>query len=218
MLTVFTITRLHLLGVHSVYRPPTTGPICKCERRCYPMSREGGLRPPFQNIGTSCLQQGLQLAFRMCLGCTVSTGHRLPDWYVRLNTAGALCLGKGAFGPLTEYWHLASTTCRQCLQLAGRIYLGCRVSVDHLPPDLRARVNVASAPCCVKIGGCSFLTDCGWLLLRLGGHQMIDVWMVAVWRHKYVFLRLIGDTSVYFCDQYGKQIAHRQWHMGQQLQ
>ena len=37
-------------------------------------------------------------------------------------------LGKGAKCPLPKYWHLTSTTCRECLQVAGRVYLGQTVS------------------------------------------------------------------------------------------
>ena len=53
---------------------------------------------------------------------------------------------KGAFGPLPKYWHFASTTCRRCLQLAGRVYLWCTVSTDPRPPSSYVRVNDVSGP------------------------------------------------------------------------
>ena len=37
-------------------------------------------------------------------------------------------------------------TCRQCLQLAGRIYLWCTVSTDPRPPSPCVRVNDGSGP------------------------------------------------------------------------
>ena len=54
--------------------------------------------------------------------------------------------GKRAFGPLRKYWHFACTTCRQCLQLAGRVYLWCTVSTDPRPPSPCVRVNDVSGP------------------------------------------------------------------------
>ena len=54
--------------------------------------------------------------------------------------------GKGAFGALAKYWHFASTTCRRCLQLAGRVYLWCTVSTDPKPPSPCVLVNDGSGP------------------------------------------------------------------------
>ena len=54
--------------------------------------------------------------------------------------------GPSAFGPLPKYWHFASTTCRQCLQLAGRVYLWCTVSTEPRPPSPSMRVNDGSGP------------------------------------------------------------------------
>ena len=39
-----------------------------------------------------------------------------------------------------------STTCRRCLQLAGRVYLWCTVSIDPDPPSPCVRVNNVSGP------------------------------------------------------------------------
>ena len=48
----------------------------------------------------------------------------------RVNAGSGRFLGKGAFVPLPKYCLFASTTCRQCLQLAGRVYVWCTVSTD----------------------------------------------------------------------------------------
>ena len=69
-------------------------------------------------------------------GCTVSTDPRPPTTSMRVNDGSGPFWGKGAFGPLPKYWHFASTTCRQRLQLAGRVYLWCTVSTDPRPPGV----------------------------------------------------------------------------------
>ena len=51
----------------------------------------------------------------------------------RVNAVSILFLGKGAFSPVPKYWHFASTTCRQCLQLAYRVYLGHTASTWGRP-------------------------------------------------------------------------------------
>ena len=78
---------------------------------------------------------------RVYLWCTVSTDPRPPSPSRRVNDGSGPFWGKGAFGPLPKYWHFASTTCRQCLQLAGRVYLWCTVSTDPRPPSPCVRVN-----------------------------------------------------------------------------
>ena len=71
---------------------------------------------------------------------------RPPSPSRRVNDGSGPSWGKGAFGPLPKYWHFASTTCRQCLQLAGRVYLWCTVSTDPRPPS-------PCAECCLIEGG-----------------------------------------------------------------
>ena len=53
---------------------------------------------------------------------------RPPDPCAQVNAVAAVCFGKGA-----EY--CLSTTCRQCLQSAARVYLWCTVSTNYRPPD-----------------------------------------------------------------------------------
>ena len=81
---------------------------------------------------------------------------RPPSPSRRVNDGSGPSWGKGAFGPLPKYWHFASTTCRQCLQLAGRVYLWCTVSTDPRPPS-------PCAECCLIEGGG------GRVLLKRGG-------------------------------------------------
>ena len=134
--------------VHSVYRPQTAHPLCAGKRWQRTVLGEGGLRPPSQI-----------LALRVYNMPTVSTisrprllvvhsvyRPRPPSPSMRVNDGSGPFWGKGAFGPLPNYWHFASTTCRQCLQLAGRVYLWCTVSTDPRPPTPSVRVNDGSGP------------------------------------------------------------------------
>ena len=100
-----------------------------------------GPLPKYWHFASTTCRQCLQLAGRVYLWCTVSTDPRPPSPSRRVNNGSGPFWGKGAFGPLPKYWHLASTTCRQCLQLAGRVYLWCTVSTDPRPPSPSRRVN-----------------------------------------------------------------------------
>ena len=134
--------------VHIVYRPQTAHPLCAGKRWQRTVLGEGGLRPPSQI-----------LALRVYNMPTVSTisrprllvvhsvyRPRPPSPSMRVNDGSGPFWGKGAFGPLPKYWHFASTTCRQCLQLAGRVYLWCTVSTNPRPPSPSMRVNDGSGP------------------------------------------------------------------------
>ena len=119
MPTVSTISRPRLLVVHSVYRPQTAHPLCAGKRWQQTVLGEGGLRPPSQI-----------LALRVYNMPTVSTISR-PRLLVvhsvyRPQTAHTLCAGKRwqrtVLGE-AKYWHFASTTCRQCLQLVYSVYM-----------------------------------------------------------------------------------------------
>ena len=105
-----------------------------------------GPLPKYWHFASTTCRQCLQLAGRVYLWCTVSTDPRPPSPCVRVNDGSGPFWGKGAFGPLPKYWHFASTTCRQCLQLAGRVYLWCTVSIDPRPPSPSRRVNDGSGP------------------------------------------------------------------------
>ena len=107
-------------------------------------SKRGNLK--YWHFASTTCRQCLQLAGRVYLWCTVSTDPRPPIPYMRVNDGSGPFWGKGAFGPLPKYWHFASTTCRQCLQLAGRVYLWCTVSTDPRPPIPYMRVNDGSGP------------------------------------------------------------------------
>ena len=107
-------------------------------------SKRGNLK--YWHFASTTCRQCLQLAGRVYLWCTVSTEPRPPTPYMRVNDCSGPFWGKGAFGPLPKYWHFASTTCRQCLQLAGRVYLWCTVSTDPRPPTPYMRVNDCSGP------------------------------------------------------------------------
>ena len=107
-------------------------------------SKRGNLK--YWHFASTTCRQCLQLAGRIYLWCTVSTDPRPPTPYMRVNDCSGPFWGKGAFGPLPKYWHFASTTCRQCLQLAGRVYLWCTVSTDPRPPTPSVRVNDCSRP------------------------------------------------------------------------
>ena len=100
-----------------------------------------GPLPKYWHFPPTTCRRCLQLVVHIYLGCTVSTDHRPPDPYTRVNVVAAPCLG-----PLPEYWHSGSTTCRQCLHLAGRVYLGCTMSTDYRPTDPCARGNAVAAP------------------------------------------------------------------------
>ena len=105
-----------------------------------------GPLPKYWHFASTTCRQCLQLAGRVYLWCTLSTDPRPPSPSVRVNDGSGPFWGKGAFGPLPKYWHFASTTCRQCLQLAGRVYLWCTVSTDPRPPTPSVRVNDGSGP------------------------------------------------------------------------
>ena len=105
-------------------------------------SKRGNLK--YWHFASTTCRQCLQLAGRVYLWCTVSTDPRPPTPYMRVNDCSGPFWGKGAFGPLPKYWHFASTTCRQCLQLAGRVYLWCTLSTDPRPPTPSVRVNDGS--------------------------------------------------------------------------
>ena len=105
-----------------------------------------GPLPKYWHFASTTCRQCLQLAGRVYLWCTVSTDPRPPSPSMRVNDGSGPFWGKGAFGPLPKYWHFASTTCRQCLQLAGRVYLWCTVSTDPRPPSPSMRVNDGSGP------------------------------------------------------------------------
>ena len=107
-------------------------------------SKRGNLK--YWHFASTTCRQCLQLAGRVYLWCTLSTDPRPPTPSVRVNDGSGPFWGKGAFGPLPKYWHFASTTCRQCLQLAGRVYLWCTVSTDPRPPTPSVRVNDGSGP------------------------------------------------------------------------
>ena len=119
MPTVSTISRPRLLVVHSVYRPQTAHPLCAGKRWQQTVLGEGGLRPPSQI-----------LALRVYNMPTVSTISR-PRLLVvhsvyRPQTAHTLCAGKRWQRTIlgeAKYWHFASTTCRQCLQLVYSVYM-----------------------------------------------------------------------------------------------
>ena len=105
--------------VHSVYRPQTAHPLYAGKRLQRTVLGEGGLRPPSQI-----------LALRVYNMPTVSTISR-PRLLVvhsvyRPQTAHPLCAGKRwqrtVLGE-AKYWHFASTTCRQCLQLVYSVYM-----------------------------------------------------------------------------------------------
>ena len=102
--------------------------------------------PKYWHFASTTCRQCLQLAGRVYLWCTVSTDPRPPSPSMRVNDGSGPFWGKGAEGPLPKYWHFASTTCRQCLQLAGRVYLWCTVSTDPRPPSPSMRVNDGSGP------------------------------------------------------------------------
>ena len=96
---------------------------------------------------------------------------RPPSPSRRVNDDSGPSWGKGAFGPLPKYWHFASTTCRQCLQLAGRVYLWCTVSTDPRPPSPCAEcclIEGGGAECCLREGGGG--AEC---CLREGGGQSV---------------------------------------------
>ena len=119
MPTVSTISRPRLLVVHSVYRPQTAHPLYAGKRWQQTVLGEGGLRPPSQI-----------LALRVYNMPTVSTISR-PRLLVvhsvyRPQTAHTLCAGKRLKRTVlgeAKYWHFASTTCRQCLQLVYSVYM-----------------------------------------------------------------------------------------------
>ena len=84
-------------------------------------SKRGNLK--YWHFASTTCRQCLQLAGRVYLWCTVSTDPRPPSPSVRVNDGSGPFWGKGAFGPLPKYWHFASTTCRQCLQLVYSVYM-----------------------------------------------------------------------------------------------
>ena len=71
---------------------------------------------------------------------------RVADCVYRLQTAFTCAWAKAISGPFfgkggpssPKHWHFASTTCRQCLRLADRVYMWQTVSTDYSPPS---RVN-----------------------------------------------------------------------------
>ena len=100
-------------------------------------------------------------------GCTYTCVHVYTYTRIRIyvytcpcawvNAVSGPFLREGTFGPLPKYCLFASTTCRQCLQLAGRVYLWCTVSTDYTrvnvyvhsvyytqcPPTIRIRIRRA---------------------------------------------------------------------------
>ena len=84
-------------------------------------SKRGNLK--YWHFASTTCRQCLQLAGRVYLWCTVSTDPRPPTPYMRVNDCSGPFWGKGPFGPLPKYWHFASTTCRQCLQLVYSVYM-----------------------------------------------------------------------------------------------
>ena len=124
--------------VHSVYRPQTAHHLYAGKRWQRTVLGEGafGPLPKYWHFASTTCRQRLQLAGRVYLLCTVSIDPRPPSPCVRVNDGSGPFWGKGAFGPLPKYWHFASTTYRQRLQLAGRIYLWCTVSTDPRPPGV----------------------------------------------------------------------------------
>ena len=100
-----------------------------------------GPLPKCWHFASTTCRQCLQLAGRVYLWCTVSTDPTPPSPCRRVNDGSGPFWGKGAFGPLPKYWHFSSTTCRQCLQLAGRVYLWCTVCTDPRPPSPCVRVK-----------------------------------------------------------------------------
>ena len=71
---------------------------------------------------------------------------------VKMGPNGILFWSKQAKRVKLTYWHFASTTCRQCLQLADRVYLWCTVSTDPRPPSSYVRVNDVSGPSLGSLG------------------------------------------------------------------
>ena len=127
----------------------TSSPSVRVNDGTRPFWGEEGLRPPSQI-----------LALRVYNMPTVSTISR-PRLLVvhsvyRPQTALSLCAGerwycavfgaKRAFGPVPKHWHFASTTCRRCLQSAGRVYLWYTVSTEPRPPFRCVRVNDGTGP------------------------------------------------------------------------
>ena len=118
-------------------------------------ARVNAIRGPFWG------ERGLQLpspilALSVYNMQTVSTMSRQclhgGDSVCRLQTTMPMCtcnnvigpvLGKEAFGPLPKYWHCASTTCRQCLQLE---FLHCSYIVRN-----RAILPAAVSTNCVQV-------------------------------------------------------------------
>ena len=102
MPTVSTISRPRLLVVHIVYRPQTSQILAL---RVYNMPTVSTISRP-----------------RLLVVHSVY-GPRPPSPSMRVNDGSGPFWGKGAFGPLPKYWHFASTTCRQCLQLVYSVYM-----------------------------------------------------------------------------------------------
>ena len=117
-------------------RPPTTS--MRVNDGSGPFWGKEAFRPlpKYWHFASTTCRQRLQLAGHVYLWCTVSTDPRPPSSCVRVNNGSGPFWGKGAFGPLPKYWHFASTTCRQRLQLGGRVYLWCTVSTDPRPPGV----------------------------------------------------------------------------------
>ena len=117
-------------------RPPTTS--MRVNDGSGPFWGKGALGPlpKYWHFASTTCRQRLELAGRVYLWCAVSTDPRPPSPCVRVNDGSGPFWGKGAFGPLPKYWHFASTTCRQRLQLAGRVYLWCTASTDPRPPGV----------------------------------------------------------------------------------
>ena len=91
--------------------------------------------PNYWHFTSTTCRQCLQLAGPVYLWQTVST-HYKPPCRMHTQTMTARCFGgKGTSSRSSNYWHLTSTTCRQCLQLARRVYLWHRVSTNCKPPS-----------------------------------------------------------------------------------
>ena len=123
---------------------------------------------------------------------------RPPSPSMRVNDGSGPFWGKGAFGPLPKYWHFASTTCRQCLQLAGRVYLWCTVSTDPRPPTPSVRVNDGSGPFWGK--GAKYWhfasTTCRQCLqLVYSVYMCVCVCVcVCIYIHTYIYIYMSYDT------------------------
>ena len=108
--------------------------------------RAFGPLPKYWHFASTTCRRCLQLAGRVYLWCTVSTDPRPPTPCVQGNDSSGPFLGGEGLRLVPKYWHFASTTCRRCLQIAGRVYLWCTVSTEPRPPSSCVRLNDGSGP------------------------------------------------------------------------